>query len=465
MAIFATAALHAQPRLVSPTLDAQPNFVAEPLIRAAAQSAVASDGRLDQVLRRSRSEGAWKDMSRRVYMYDGALRTEERQYSFNEGVQENESRTLYTYDGQRLATSIYEWWDAESEAFIPQDRQRFFYQGNSHIATDTHYDEWDSEKNEFVPIERQTYVFANIGGMSVITEGENMMWDDGAWLPLDRFTMEQEGEDVVYTDHEWDGAAWQHVQRSIYADLTIVELYSQLEELLQGVEELPDAYLNLVIPDATVEDWDGSAWIPISRQVTETFYDTLSGLVARQITDYDTWDEDEWITESRRVTVFEVADEKARPDTLYVDAAADDEWMTVLRETYDYDDAGRLQHIYLDMSLGMGLSPWTWTTLFWTGTGTGADDDPLTNRFTLDPAYPNPFNRATTIGFSLHTPGDVTVDVFDVLGRQVATLARGSYPAGAHALRFEAGHLTSGTYIVRLESNGVTQSRTITLVK
>jgi len=57
------------------------------------------------------------------------------------------------------------------------------------------------------------------------------------------------------------------------------------------------------------------------------------------------------------------------------------------------------------------------------------------------------------------------VVVYDLLGRAVARLAEGRYAAGQHGGRFEAGHLRSGTYLVRFEAGAVVEARRIVLLK
>ncbi len=73
--------------------------------------------------------------------------------------------------------------------------------------------------------------------------------------------------------------------------------------------------------------------------------------------------------------------------------------------------------------------------------------------FALEPGYPNPFVRSTTLGYVLPEPGHVTLEVFDVLGRRVARLVDDPRPAGRHEVLWDAAGLSSGTYLVRLRAN------------
>ncbi len=73
----------------------------------------------------------------------------------------------------------------------------------------------------------------------------------------------------------------------------------------------------------------------------------------------------------------------------------------------------------------------------------------LPTAFSVSPAYPNPFNASTSLTVSLPEPAELTVTVYDVLGREVATLAHCQHSAGEHRLTFGASNLASGLYFIR----------------
>ena len=79
--------------------------------------------------------------------------------------------------------------------------------------------------------------------------------------------------------------------------------------------------------------------------------------------------------------------------------------------------------------------------------------------------FPNPTAESATVRFTLETPGDAQVRVFDARGRLVATLADGRQTAGEHTLRLSTAGLASGSYVVRLDVDGVAASRTLTLTR
>jgi lysophospholipase L1-like esterase len=86
--------------------------------------------------------------------------------------------------------------------------------------------------------------------------------------------------------------------------------------------------------------------------------------------------------------------------------------------------------------------------------------------FALSQNYPNPFNPSTTIQFSLPAyTSDVTLEVFDLLGRSVAVLTSGSLDAGQYTVRFDGAGLSSGMYLYRLQAGDQVSIRKMILLK
>lgn len=89
----------------------------------------------------------------------------------------------------------------------------------------------------------------------------------------------------------------------------------------------------------------------------------------------------------------------------------------------------------------------------------------LPTKFELSQNYPNPFNPSTTIQFSLPKATQLKINIYNMLGELVETLAEGTYEAGYHKVTFNASNFPSGIYIYRIESNAFTQVRKMVLIK
>ncbi|HEX04764.1 MAG TPA: T9SS type A sorting domain-containing protein [Bacteroidetes bacterium] len=87
------------------------------------------------------------------------------------------------------------------------------------------------------------------------------------------------------------------------------------------------------------------------------------------------------------------------------------------------------------------------------------------DEFELKQNYPNPFNPSTLISFNMSQPGKVKLAVYDVLGREVATLIDRGMSAGSHSVNFYAGELASGVYFYNITSGNVTKTRKMVLLK
>lgn len=89
----------------------------------------------------------------------------------------------------------------------------------------------------------------------------------------------------------------------------------------------------------------------------------------------------------------------------------------------------------------------------------------IASNFELNQNYPNPFNPTTRISYSIPKTQDVSLKVYNLLGREVATLVDGVQEAGKHKVQFSAENLASGVYLYRLRSGGQSKVQKMILTK
>ncbi|MEO8664742.1 MAG: DUF4394 domain-containing protein [Ignavibacteria bacterium] len=102
------------------------------------------------------------------------------------------------------------------------------------------------------------------------------------------------------------------------------------------------------------------------------------------------------------------------------------------------------------------------------GTATGSGNTPVTiipNTYELTQNYPNPFNPVTRISFSLPKQTQITLKVYDILGKEIATLVNEVKPAGTYDVNFNASSFSSGVYFYKIEADNFTDIKRMMLIK
>jgi len=98
-------------------------------------------------------------------------------------------------------------------------------------------------------------------------------------------------------------------------------------------------------------------------------------------------------------------------------------------------------------------------------TGISEENEILPDKYELSQNYPNPFNPVTTIKYQIPERGFVMLIVYDVLGKEIATLANEEKTVGIHQVEFDASSLSSGVYFYRLRSGSFVETKKMLLMK
>lgn len=94
-----------------------------------------------------------------------------------------------------------------------------------------------------------------------------------------------------------------------------------------------------------------------------------------------------------------------------------------------------------------------------------SDDPNLPTEFALYQNYPNPFNPETKISFALPEASEVRIDIYNIMGQKVATIAEGPYEAGTHNVTWDGSQSAIGIYFYKLISDDFSQTRKMILLK
>lgn len=89
----------------------------------------------------------------------------------------------------------------------------------------------------------------------------------------------------------------------------------------------------------------------------------------------------------------------------------------------------------------------------------------VSNKFDLSQNYPNPFNASTIISFNSPMTSFISLKVFDLIGKEVATIVFEELPAGNYSREWNAGGLSSGVYLYRLQAGSFIETKKLILLK
>jgi glucuronoarabinoxylan endo-1,4-beta-xylanase len=120
-----------------------------------------------------------------------------------------------------------------------------------------------------------------------------------------------------------------------------------------------------------------------------------------------------------------------------------------------------------DNSFTVTLEGKSITTFVSTNNSTGVKllDSSIPQSYSLNQNYPNPFNPSTIISFSLPSKSFVTLKIFDMMGKEVATLVNEELAAGKYHYQWDASNLSSGVYFYRLQSGSFVETKKLVLLR
>ena len=93
------------------------------------------------------------------------------------------------------------------------------------------------------------------------------------------------------------------------------------------------------------------------------------------------------------------------------------------------------------------------------------DDNFVPVDYMMSRAYPNPFNNSVTIEYQLSGPSQLTVVIYDMLGRKIETVHNGFQDAGEHTIRWDADNNSTGVYFYSVEAGDYAETKKIVLLR
>jgi hypothetical protein len=425
-------------------------------------------------------DSAWVDSLRDSSSYDATgnkLSYVYEQWSGNHWL--NVVRYTNSYDvNSNVLSQLYEQW--LDDQWVNNDRSLYTYDQNKHMLSDLE-ESWSDA--QWVNVHRSTYTY-DVNGKELTYLFES--WSNDQWVNAKRSTStyDANGNELTYLDETWSGDQW------LYSD-SIVCTYDTYGDVLTSLYErwLNGQWVNYARTTSTYdakgklltylyESWSNNQW------VNSEYYTCSYDAMGRKLSDLiEKWSNGQWVNYARYSWTYDANGNEL--SWLHEDWF-NGQWENFTRTMNSYDMDGNLTTVYIqrwgNSSWGPGLGyvseldnacnsynfgsgykfEFMRATII-TGTVDQRGENPTS--FALSQNYPNPFNPATTINYQLPAQSYVTLRVFDVLGREVATLVNGVEQAGNKTVSFDAHGLASGVYYYRLQSGDFVATKKLLLVR
>jgi hypothetical protein len=386
----------------------------------------------------------------------------------------NWRRTVYAYNLLLAPVEIiaYYWVAA---AWVENYRNRYMYDEDGYLIEE-YEDEWDG--NAWAAIALITYL-NNPAGLAL--SAVYQQWIGAQWTNLFRYTFTYDGSGNLLQElwEQWVVSVWTNYVLFTYTYNLAGRLTSAEYAMWQASAWIavyrslltydPSGWLVLILSQI----WNGAEWGDDNRS---TFTNDAEGRPIEEILEF--WGGGVWTRDLRRVTTYDGAGNVTEERDETWNGASWDYFSRVLN-TYNLSaspaaggPAGgrRLSASDLLQSVSQLWIDTAWVNSYRVtntyGPGTAVESpEELPGEFRLETNYPNPFNPLTTVVYAIPERSFVTLQVFDALGRGVATLAEGERPAGVHEVRWNAAQIPTGVYYCRLQAAGFVGIRKLVLMR
>ncbi len=401
-------------------------------------------------------------------------------------------------EGSYLIQQVVQLWLANY--WRSQYRYTYIYNANGDITEKTQ-EFWQSSAWE--NFGKRVYTFRSPGKIETFLEQH---WESSAWVNIQRATNFYDSTLLLTSTlwERWNQPDWIYEEQDIY---TYDELNRMIDYTVQrwvGDTWQNDlrysySYDNNMLTQILSLTWNNNAWTNIERQ-TATYE---NGLKKQVFIEMPAWWTSGWVPRYLHTYSYEATH---LLDNYLLQEWISGQWENVWDESYTYNANNNktetLQRGWngtswnnINKLLSSFASNNTETEFLWqrwdaarstsgsmasaesawvnyqrienTYSATTSIDEkgPVARSFHLYDNYPNPFNPGTEVRFEISGLGFVSLKIYDVLGKEIATLVNEKLPAGSYRRRWDANGLPGGVYFYRLQSGSDTAIKKMVLLK
>jgi len=339
-----------------------------------------------------------------------------------------------------------EQWDTLMSGWVNSEKDTYTYDAKGNKTEKlTHY--WNGI--EWVLSWKSTYTY-DVNGNG--TEELFKYWNGSVWVSDRKYTYTYDANRRIteMLIQAWNGSAWDNNMKITYTYDVSGKPIEELDQMWNG-----SAWINyskyVVTYDAKEnptqemrQNWNGSTWMDSTKW---TFTCDTSGNITEEI--LQNWNGSTWINSDKYTYTYNANGNFT--GYIYQEWNSN-AWVNNEKATYTHDTNGNGKEMLIQRWNGSAWANYrkytiTWQMLIIDDVKEQAN---VISGFSLSANYPNPFNPQTKIYFSVPKESYITLKIYDLLGREVATLAQEKKQQGEYSITWNAERVPSGVYYYRL---------------
>lgn len=358
-------------------------------------------------------------------------------------------------NGYLLAERLWQDWNGSD--WVNYRKDNYVYDDNDNLIENIQQ-KWDT----FQWLNEHKYSYSYDENSNLIEE-VLQNWDGTNWLNSEKKSFAYDASDNLIEElrQNWDGANWVNYTKIDYTydETKLIEKLWQFFDSPNWEVVWKDTYSydsnNLI--ELLWQFWDSSNWVNLVKE--NYTYDGNSNLIEELHQD---WAGPNWVNNAKFDYSYD--ENNTQIQSLRFDWYVGSYWRNNTKYTLTYDGNNNLIE---SLSQRWASSNWVNDRKFTYSTILTEIDhwNNVPEYFSLSNNYPNPFNPATKITFTIPKRANLTLKVFDVLGSEVEELVKGDIEAGSYEINFDASELTSGIYFYRIQTEDFTQTKKMLLLK
>ncbi|MFH0735674.1 MAG: T9SS type A sorting domain-containing protein [bacterium] len=388
--------------------------------------------------------------SQRIFTYDQSnLLTEEINQRLLNGNWENTQKYVYNYDASKnlLEKQNQKY---ENDIWIPIETNTFVYDSNNNLL-EKQYKKY--ENDIWIPIKTNTFMYDSNNNL---LEKQYKKYENDIWIPIETNTFVYDSNNKLIEQYykQWD-TNWIDVYQYLY-------LYNSSDQLIEK----------------KINDFVDGNWVFRMKCLYAYYAQGQIGAVSYYNGDGYLLSYDEY-TYSGGLLTF-IQNMMWEYFHLYMGSYVAQNWLE-----YRYDNYENCNYATYSIKIGYGshVKDRTFNLLYNNGssslsldgarvqviystlTDVNESEISVVDKFSLSQNYPNPFNPNTTISFSLPKQEFVTLKIYDILGKEIATLFSEELKAGTYQKDWQPKGLSSGIYFYRLQAGKYTETHKMSFLK